>query len=97
MARFGLLLKSYRGDFDYAQRLIASFNDHNPTHLTMYCVVPEDDLEIFASLASSTVAVLGEEPLKRLLVFLPGNFYRPTSIGYHDYSNKVLIHNFSFS
>ena len=85
MARFGLLLKSYRGDFDYAQRLIASFNDHNPTHLTMYCVVPEDDLEIFASLASSTVAVLGEEPLNSYFTSEPVHGIRP------GYINQEIV------
>lgn len=63
MSRFGLLLKSYRGDFEYAQRLITSFHQHNSSGLTMYCVVPEVDREMFESLSSSTVVVLSEEPL----------------------------------
>jgi hypothetical protein len=63
MSRFGLLLKSYRDDFDYAQRLIASFHEHNPANMMLYCVVPNEDLELFAPLAAPTVTVMSEEPL----------------------------------
>ena len=63
MSRFGLLLKSYRGDLDYARRLISSFHDHNPTGLHLYCTVPKEDLELFVPLGSPTVTVLSEEPL----------------------------------
>lgn len=56
----GLLLKSYRGDVEYARRLIASFEKHNPEGLPLYCVVPTEDLDLFAPLASSTVTILDE-------------------------------------
>lgn len=63
MARFGLLLKSFRGDIDYAKRLVDSFHLHNPDGLHLYCVVPEEDLELFSPLAASTVSVLSEASL----------------------------------
>lgn len=55
------MLKSYRGDFEYAQRLITSFHEHNPEQLPLICVVPPDDLDLFGPFASSTVMVVGEE------------------------------------
>lgn len=55
-----LLLKSYRGDIDYARRLVASFEQHNPEKLPLFCVVPSEDIDLFAPLASSTVTVLDE-------------------------------------
>ena len=63
MSRFGLLLKSYADDHAYASRLIESFNAHNPTQLTLYCVVPTEDLPLFVDFASPTVVVLDEAPL----------------------------------
>lgn len=68
MFRFALLLKSYAGDLAYAQRLIESFHAHNPSGLTLFCVVPASDLEQFASLASDTVVVMHEGPLERHFV-----------------------------
>lgn len=64
MTRFALLLKSYAGDFEYAKRLIASFNAHNPTGLTMHCVVPSDDVSLFATLSTDTVVVRDETPFE---------------------------------
>lgn len=58
--RVALLLKSYSGDLEYAKRLIASFNAHNPEALTMYCVVPSGDLEAFSPLAGAHVIILDE-------------------------------------
>ena len=39
MHNFGILLKSYDGDFDLAERLIESFNKFNPESLPMFIVV----------------------------------------------------------
>ena len=63
MDAVAVLLKSYRGDFAYAQRLVSSFAAHNADELTMYCVVPREDLDLFAPLASDVVQVLAEEEL----------------------------------
>ena len=85
MARFGLLLKSFRGDFEYAQRLIASFHEHNPTGLVMYCVVPAEDVELFTPLASPTVIVMSEEPLSGYLTRDPVQGIRP------GYINQEIV------
>lgn len=62
MADVALLLKSYAGDFEYARRLVESFNVHNPSGLALYCVVPETDVAQFAALAGEFVRVLSEAP-----------------------------------
>jgi hypothetical protein len=61
MDAVALLLKSYEGDRAYAQRLIESFEAHNPEGLTLHCVVPAQDVPAFASLASTNVVVHAEE------------------------------------
>jgi hypothetical protein len=63
-----MLLKSYAGDFEYAQRLIASFNEFNPESIHLYAVVPQADLELFAQFGSHTITVLHEERLGQYLV-----------------------------
>lgn len=85
MSRFGLLLKSYRGDFEYARRLVASFNNHNPTGLMLYCVVPEADVPTFAALSSPTVVVMSEEPLGHYFTTEPVQGIRP------GYINQEIV------
>jgi len=85
MSRFGLLLKSYRGDFEYARRLVASFNDHNPTGLMLYCVVPQEDLELFRPLSCDTVTVMSEEPLASYFTTKPVHGIRP------GYINQEIV------
>ena len=85
MSRFGLLLKSYRGDFEYARRLVASFNDHNPTGLMLYCVVPQEDLELFRPLSCDTVTVMSEEPLASYFTTEPVHGIRP------GYINQEIV------
>ncbi len=55
-----LMLKSYRGDFEYARRLIASFLERNPEQLPLVCVVPSEDVDLFTSLVAPTVTVMDE-------------------------------------
>ena len=63
-----MLLKSYAGDFEYAKRLIASFNEFNPESIHLYAVVPQADIELFAEFASETITLLPEERLGQYLV-----------------------------
>jgi hypothetical protein len=63
-----MLLKSYAGDFEYAKRLIASFNEFNPESIHLYAVVPQADIELFAEFASETITLLPEERLSQYLV-----------------------------
>lgn len=76
MATFGLLLKSYDKDWEYARRLVESFHKHNADRLSMYVVVPEDDLLQFRELSSQTVIVLSETLLSQHLVHEPVNGIR---------------------
>jgi hypothetical protein len=68
MHYFGILLKSYDGDFDLAERLIESFNKYNPESLPMFIVVPEEDVQKFSRFASNTITVLSESLLGEYLV-----------------------------
>ena len=85
MTRLGLLLKSYAGDHAYAERLIASFREHNPSGLTLYCVVPESDMNLFAPLAGGDVQVLSEQPLARHFTDKPIHGIRP------GYINQEIV------
>ena len=68
---FAMLLKSYAGDFEYATRLITSFNQFNADQVTLYAVVPDSDLELFQQLSSDHVLVLSENKLASHLVDSP--------------------------
>lgn len=57
---FGMLLKSYKDDLHLASRLMESFHKHNAQGISLYCVVPEEDLDAFGVFASQTVTVLSE-------------------------------------
>jgi len=85
MARFGLLLKSYRGDVEYARRLVASFQQHNPESLQLFCVVPNEDVDLFESLAGPTVTVMSEEPLAGYFTTEPVQGIRP------GYINQEIV------
>jgi hypothetical protein len=74
---FAMLLKSYRDDVAYAQRLVASFNRHNVEALTLFIVVPQADRELFDPLASETVQVLDDELLDRHFTDVPLHGMRP--------------------
>lgn len=63
MSDIALLLKSYRGDIDYARRLIESFSLNNRDQLTMHCVVPAEDVKPFSSLMRENVVLHAEEEL----------------------------------
>ena len=63
MQDIGLLLRSYADDFDYAQRLVESFRQHNADALTLYVVVSTPDMEHFGSLASRDVVVMDDSAL----------------------------------
>lgn len=68
MTEIALLVKSYAGDFDYAQRLVESIGTHNVESLETYLVVPEADLQKFESLTSEKIHLLSEDLLAEHLV-----------------------------
>lgn len=71
MDRIALLVKSYRGDLAYAERLMPSIDRHNVDGLPVYLVVPEADMGAFAHLAGGTVTLLPEEQLEAHLTAEP--------------------------
>ncbi len=85
MTRLVLLLKSYSEDFEYAKRLVASFEDHNPTGLQMYCMVPGTDVAQFSSLGSEHVTVMDESPLEKYFTSEPVLGIRP------GYINQEIV------
>ena len=85
MDRFVLLLKSYAGDVDYARRMVASFEAHNPDGLTMHCVVPHSDLTLFADLSSDHVVVMDETPFEQHFTTEPIHGIRP------GYINQEIV------
>lgn len=85
MSRFALLLKSYRGDYEFARRLVDSFTPHNPSGLRLYVVVPEEDLGLFVPLASEAITVLSEEPLRHHFTDTQVNGIRP------GYINQEIV------
>ena len=85
MATLALLLKSYSGDFAYAQRLVASFQKHNTEGLTLYVVVPESDLPQFRALVGSNIELLSESLLGQYLTDVPVHGMRP------GYINQEIV------
>jgi len=79
------MLKSYAPDFTYAQRLVTSFNAHNPEGLQLYCVVPVEDMTLFSTLQGPHVTVMDETPFAAHLVNEPVADLRP------GYINQEII------
>jgi hypothetical protein len=80
-----LMLKSYAGDFAFAQRLVESFTRHNPEGLTLFCVVPNEDLPQFTPLSSPHVLVMDEAPFEKYFVTGTLNGTRP------GYINQEIV------
>jgi hypothetical protein len=68
MHSLALLLKSYGGDADLAERMLASFNVFNAEGLPLYVVVPDAAMDRFSGFASEHVTVLPESRLGEYLV-----------------------------
>ena len=68
MRDFAMLLKSHRDDYQFAQRLLGSFQAFNMENIHLYCVVPESDLELFQQFESANLTVLSEALLGDYLV-----------------------------
>ena len=80
-----LMLKSYAGDFAFAQRLVESFTRHNPEGLTLFCVVPSQDMPQFTPLSSPHVVVMDEAPFEKYFVTETLNGTRP------GYINQEIV------
>jgi hypothetical protein len=62
-----MMLKSYRGDFPIASRLVESFSKYNHDSLPLTIVVPPEDTELFTSLQGTNIKVLEESALQQYL------------------------------
>jgi len=71
MTTLAVLLKSYRGDVEYARRMISSFDSFNADDLPLYVVVPDDDVALFATMTSDNMTVLSEDVFAQHLVKEP--------------------------
>lgn len=85
MPDIALLLKSYGPDLPYASRLVESFDRYNVEKLTMYVVVPGEDLEMFQHLTGEHVQVLDESVFAHHLVDATTGGMRP------GYINQEII------
>lgn len=85
MTRFGVLLKSYASDLEYARRLVDSFHANNEDRLPMWIVVPEDDVPLFLPFEGMQVTVLSEDLLAEHLVDRPVHELRP------GYINQEIV------
>lgn len=68
MYKFVFLLKSYKLDYSYVERLIKSYDLHNKELIPMYIVVPEDDIFIFNKFENSNIFIISEQSVTPLLV-----------------------------
>lgn len=68
MTELALLIKSYKDDFEYAQRLVNSINAHNADLLPVYIVVPDADIPQFNVFTSPHISVLSENLFEKHLV-----------------------------
>ena len=68
MEPFGILVKSYRGDFDTAQQLFESIHIHNVERIPVWVVVPEEDKELFQVATEGIGQVISESEFAEHLV-----------------------------
>jgi hypothetical protein len=82
---FAMLCKSYSGDFNYAQRMVKSFNEFNVNGIKLFIVVPQVELPLFEPLLGAHVEVLSEGLLAQHLVDHEVHGIRP------GYINQEII------
>lgn len=68
MQPFAMLLKSYIGDVEYAQRLIQSFDRFNVDDIELFVVVPESDMPHFEGILGTNGTLVSESRLSHHLV-----------------------------
>jgi hypothetical protein len=62
---FCFMLRTYKDDFDYAKRLILSFNRHNTNNLRLFIIVSIDDLNLFSSFNNKNITIMSDELLNK--------------------------------
>jgi hypothetical protein len=85
MNKFGILLKTFAGDIEYAQRFVASYNKYNVDNIPLYIVAPRDDIGLFIPLVSKNIELIDEESVTDSLVTEAVGGIRP------GYVNQEII------
>jgi len=68
MHTLGMLLKTYRGDLTYAERLITSYTKHNVNNIPLFIVTPQSDLGAFKKFTNDYIKLLSDESITTHLV-----------------------------
>lgn len=61
--KFIFMLKTYRDDLEFADRLISSYHKHNQDGISLYIVVPQLDLPLFQHFERIKVTLIPEESI----------------------------------
>jgi len=61
--KFVFMLKTYKNDLKYAERLVSSFHTHNLEKIPLYIVLPKTDLHIFKDFIRQGVNLIPEEEI----------------------------------
>ena len=61
--KFIFMLKTYRDDLAFADRLISSYHKHNQGDIPLYIVVPQLDMPVFQKFESIKVTLIPEESI----------------------------------
>lgn len=77
--KFIFMLKTYRGDLEFADRLISSYHKHNRDDIPICIVVPQLDLPLFRHFESMNVTLIPEESIPTRLAPQSSN---PRDSGY---------------
>lgn len=82
---FCFMLKSYKKDFKYAERLIKSINQYNTDSIQTYIVVPKDDFAYFKRFSNKLIHIIFEEDIPTKLTSTEYLQLRP------GYMNQAII------
>ena len=85
MYNFVFMLKSYRGDLHYVERLIISYNQYNKDLIPLFIVVPKDDIGLFQKFQSDKISLLAEEEVTTQIVTTEIRGIRP------GYINQEIV------
>lgn len=82
---FCFMLKSYKKDIKYAERLIKSLNEFNADSIKTYIVVPQDDFVYFKRFSNELIHIIFEEDIPTKLASTEYSQLRP------GYMNQAII------
>lgn len=68
MYKIAILLKTYIGDIDYAERMVASYKRYNVDKIPLFIVVPESDLNPYRKYVNKEIKLVSDESITKDLV-----------------------------